>query len=111
MKKLLNYLFLSIIIVFISNNYSFGQRCNSSGQSIYPSSDKICINSGSAFYIEGSQNYNQSCDDYGWCEDYWWFNTIVVKRPDGSTALEIDGTVLSELTNWYLSYSFPAGFF
>ena len=53
-----------------------------------------------------------SCDQYGWCDEYWWANAITVKRPDGSVALVIDPeSMLSADSSWNFSYVFPAGFF
>ncbi|MBK7134162.1 MAG: hypothetical protein IPH69_15475 [Bacteroidales bacterium] len=50
----------------------------------------ICVNSGSTIKIHGSNNWLYDCDQYGWCDEYWWYNNITVKRPDGSIALVID---------------------
>ena len=46
MKKTLRFFFHSIIIVFLSNNFSFGQSCSSNSQSI-DDFNSICVNSGS----------------------------------------------------------------
>ena len=71
----------------------------------------ICVNSGSTTTLHGYYNYFYECDQYGWCDEYWWANAITVKRPDGSVALVIDPTDLSADSYWNFSYVFPAGFF
>lgn len=112
MKKLLLFLFSTLIIVLLSNNYSLGQSCNSNGQNVNPTDYyNICLNYGSAFRINGQPNHFYSCDQYGWCDEYSWYNNITVKRPDGSTALIITEEMLTEFNSGYVNYSFPAGFF
>ena len=51
MKKTLRFFIPAIIIVFLSNNYSFGQSCNSNGQSIDDPLILICVNSGNTTFI------------------------------------------------------------
>jgi hypothetical protein len=110
MKKTLRFFFQSIIIVFLSNNFSFGQSCTSSSQSI-DDFNSICINSGIATTLYGYYNHFYACDKYGWCDEYYWANTITVKRPDGSVALVIDPWDLTADSYYNFSYVFPAGFF
>ena len=109
MKKFLPFIYSTIIIFFLVNNYSFGQRCNGNGQNVNPSSNNICVNSSNTFQIDGQPNYLDDCDEYGWCDQYWWLSNITVKRPDGSTALVIGQWDLSEFTSWNISYTFTAG--
>ena len=111
MKKILTFFYSTLIIVLLSSNYSFGQNCNSNSQNVNPATYNICVNSGSAFKIDGHPNHYYYCDQYGWCDEYSWYNSITVKRPDGSVALIISESMLSEFTSGYVSYSFPAGFF
>ena len=110
MKKLLPFLYSTLIIVLLSKNYSFGQSCTSTSQSVQdiPS---ICVNSTSTTTLHGSSNWFYECDRYGWCDEYWWANAITVKRPDGSVALVIDPNDLLPDGYWNFTYVFPAGFF
>ena len=111
MKKFLPFFYSTIIIVVLANSYSYGQRCNGNGQNVNPVSYNICVNSSNTFQIDGQPNYLDDCDEYGWCDQYWYLSDITVKRPDGSTALVISETMLSDFNSWYVSYTFPAGFF
>jgi plastocyanin len=110
MKKILPLFYSTLIIVLLSNNYSFGQWCTSTSQGVedIPS---ICVNSASTTTLHGSNNWLYECDQYGWCDEYWWANAITVKRPDGSVALVIDPADLSADGSWNFTYVFPAGFF
>jgi|WetSurMetagenome_2_1015567.scaffolds.fasta_scaffold04340_2 hypothetical protein len=110
MKKTLRFFFHSIIIVFLSNNFSFGQSCSSNSQGI-DEFNSICVNSGSTTTLYGYYNHFYACDKYGWCDEYWWANPITVKRPDGSVALVIDPSELSADSYSNFSYVFPSGFF
>ena len=111
MKKLLRFFFYSTIIALLSSNYSHGQSCNGHSQDVNPISYSICVNYNNTFQIDGQPNYSENCDKYGWCDQYWHLSDITVKRPDGSIALVISETMLSEINSWYVSYTFPAGFF
>ncbi|MBK7625584.1 MAG: hypothetical protein IPJ16_00025 [Bacteroidales bacterium] len=71
----------------------------------------LCVNSASTTTLYGSNNWLYECDQYGWCDEYWWANPITVKRPDGSVALVIDPANLSAEGSWNFTYVFPAGFF
>ena len=52
MKKLLPFFYSTLIIVLLSNNYSFGQSCSSTSQSI-DDFTSICVNSGSTTTLHG----------------------------------------------------------
>ncbi|HUX94383.1 MAG TPA: T9SS type A sorting domain-containing protein [Bacteroidales bacterium] len=110
MKKLLPFFYSSLIIILLSNSYSFGQWCNSSDQTI-DSFTSICVNTGSTVTLRGNYGYFNDCDEYGWCDEYWWANPITVKRPDGSVALVIDQYDVIADGWWLFYYDFPAGFF
>jgi hypothetical protein len=110
MRKLLTFFNSTLIIILLSNNYSFGQMCNSNSQNV-DGFNSICVNSGSITTLYGQYNYFYACDQYGWCDEYWWANPITVKRPDGSVALVIDPSELSADSYWNFSYVFPSGFF
>ncbi|MBK7629131.1 MAG: hypothetical protein IPJ16_18370 [Bacteroidales bacterium] len=79
MKKLLLLFYSTLIIVLLSTNYSFGQSCTSTSQSVedIPS---LCVNSASTTTLYGSNNWLYECDQYGWCDEYWWANPITVKK-------------------------------
>jgi len=110
MRKLVTFFYSTLIIILLSNNYSFGQSCNSSDQSI-DTFTPICVNSGSTTTLNGTYNWFNECDQWGWCDEYWWANPITVKRPDGSVALVISQWDLTEVNFWSYSYVFSAGFF
>jgi hypothetical protein len=110
MRKFLAFFYSTLIIILLSNNYSFGQSCNSNSQNV-EDFNSICVNSGSTTTLHGYYNHFYACDKYGWCDEYWWANPITVKRPDGSVALVIDPSELSADSYWNFSYVFPSGFF
>jgi len=109
MKKFLPFFYSTLIIVLLSNNYSFGQWCYGNGQSLDNFASNICVNSGVT--LVGSPNYFDDCDEWGWCDEYWWANDITVKRPDGSVALVIGQWDLADFYSYHFTYTFPAGFF
>jgi len=114
MKKNLFFIFSTIIIAFLSNNYCFGQAsCSASLEYVdfdVPNA-KICVNYGSPFQLGLSANYIYSCDQYGSCEEYGYYNDITIKRPDGSVALVITASMISIINQNTGNYILPSGFF
>jgi hypothetical protein len=115
MKKLLHIFSFSLIIVFLSNNYSFGQSCTSNQQYLYdfgsPSIKLLCVNYPSAITIRINPNWMYSCDEYGWCDEYSYYSDIVIKRPDGSTALTVTNSMITVDGTQDGHYTLPGGLF
>src|SRR5664280_2060399 len=96
------------------SNYCFGQAsCSASLEYVdfdVPNA-KICVNYGSSFQLGLSANYTYSCDEYGSCEEYGYYNDITIKRPDGSVALVITASMISIINQNTGYYILPSGFF
>src|ERR1035437_6347664 len=115
MKKILFFIYSTVIIASLSNNYCFGQAsCSASLEYVdfntSPGGD-ICVNYASTFRLDLSANYIYKCDEYGSCYESGTYNDITIKRPDGSVAFVITEpliTILSSNTGYYI---LPVGFF
>jgi hypothetical protein len=115
MKKILFFIYSTVIIASLSNNYCFGQAsCSASLEYVdfntSPGGD-ICVNYASTFRLDLSANYIYNCDEYGSCYESGTYNDITIKRPDGSVAFVITEpliTILSSNTGYYI---LPVGFF
>src|SRR5665648_111355 len=106
MKKFLSFFYSTLIIVLLSNNYSFGQACHGNGQWITLQTTSVCNNNPSTFGINIDPNFFEKCDEFGWCDSYSWITDITIKRSDGSTAL-----IITEAMAPANTYVLPAGFF
>jgi hypothetical protein len=76
-----------------------------------PFVEKVCNNNASTFQLDISPNYYYSTDEYGWVDEYSYYEDITIKRPDGSTALVITNSMITitGMQNGY--YTLPSGFF
>jgi len=115
MKRFLPFFYSTLIIVFLSNNYSSGQSCTSNQQYLYdfgsPSIKLLCVNYPSAITIRINPNWMYSCDEYGWCDEYSYYSDIIIKRPDGSTALTITNSMITVDGPQDGYYTIPGGLF
>src|ERR1035437_3557096 len=115
MKKFLFFIYSTVIIASLSNNYCFVQAsCSSSLEYVdfntSPGGD-ICANYASTFRLDLSSNYLYNCDEYGYCYESGSYNDITIKRPDGSTAFVITESMISIINQMSGYYILPAGFF
>jgi hypothetical protein len=114
MKKFLFFIYSTVIIASLSNNYCFGQAsCNASLEYVdfntSPGGD-ICVNYASTFRLDLSANYLYNCDEY-YCYESGSYNDITIKRPDGSTAFVITESIISIINQNSGYYILPSGFF
>jgi hypothetical protein len=115
MKRFLPFLYSTLIIAFLSINHAYGQSCTSNQQYLYdfgsPSIKLLCVNYPSAITIRINPNWMYSCDEYGFCDEYSYYSDIVIKRPDGSTALTITNSMITIDGPQDGHYTIPGGLF
>ena len=113
MKKVIRYLVVVMTITFytISSNVVYCQFCGANVQQINLASEKVCVNNSSTFRLDINLNYYYSVDKYGWQDEWWDLSDITIKKPDGTTAMGINYSVVTMISNGSCYYIFPGGYF